>query len=239
MIRLTSLAILAASFHAPAHAQVFSGPATVIDGDTIDMTGTMVRLLGIDAPEATQTCSRGAEVWNCGAEATSTLRSIIGNTTLNCTGHDVDEHGRILAICENSVFDIGQEMVRRGMALAHDNAPDGYAQASAISQSMTTGLWSGQFQTPADWRAANPQSPAPKPEIAQLAREQGRPKRMAPQAVQRFADSMGCAIKGNRNRRGEWIYHLPGQNYYDVTRPEELFCTESEARAAGYRRSKE
>jgi hypothetical protein len=49
---------------------------------------------------------------------------------------------------------------------------------------------------------------------------------------------LGCAIKGNRNRRGEWIYHLQGQEYYEDTRPEELFCTEREAQAAGYRRAK-
>jgi hypothetical protein len=44
-------------------------------------------------------------------------------------------------------------------------------------------------------------------------------------------------IKGNRNRRGQWIYHLPGMPYYNVTRAEEMFCTEADAQAAGYRRA--
>ena len=44
-------------------------------------------------------------------------------------------------------------------------------------------------------------------------------------------------IKGNQNRRGQWIYHLLGMPYYDQTRPEQLFCTEAEAQAAGYRRA--
>jgi hypothetical protein len=43
--------------------------------------------------------------------------------------------------------------------------------------------------------------------------------------------------KGNRNRKGQWIYHVPGMPYYDATRAEEVFCTEAEARAAGYRRA--
>lgn len=47
----------------------------------------------------------------------------------------------------------------------------------------------------------------------------------------------GCVIRGNRNRRGQWIYHLPGMPYYEATRPEELFCSEAEAQAAGYRRA--
>ena len=46
-----------------------------------------------------------------------------------------------------------------------------------------------------------------------------------------------CNIKGNRNRKGQWIYHLPGMPYYDQTRAEEMFCTEAQAQAAGYRRA--
>ena len=52
------------------------------------------------------------------------------------------------------------------------------------------------------------------------------------------ASGPGCLIKGNRNRRGEWIYHLPGKPYYSETRAEEMFCSEAEAQAAGYRRSR-
>lgn len=52
-----------------------------------------------------------------------------------------------------------------------------------------------------------------------------------------------CDIKGNVSTRGERIYHVPGQKYYDDTRisashGERWFCSEAEARAAGWRRSK-
>lgn len=52
-----------------------------------------------------------------------------------------------------------------------------------------------------------------------------------------------CNIKGNVSTRGERIYHVPGQDYYDETRisaahGERWFCSEEEARAAGWRRSK-
>ncbi len=53
-----------------------------------------------------------------------------------------------------------------------------------------------------------------------------------------------CNIKGNISiNTGERIYHLPGQDYYDETkiRPEfgeRWFCTESEAKLAGWRRSR-
>lgn len=42
-------------------------------------------------------------------------------------------------------------------------------------------------------------------------------------------------IKGNAD---SGIYHVPGQRFYDRTKPEECFRTEAAARAAGYRKSK-
>jgi hypothetical protein len=52
-----------------------------------------------------------------------------------------------------------------------------------------------------------------------------------------------CNIKGNISTRGERIYHVPGQKYYNETRisashGERWFCSEEEARAAGWRRSR-
>jgi hypothetical protein len=53
----------------------------------------------------------------------------------------------------------------------------------------------------------------------------------------------GCAVKGNISKTGERIYHLPGQQFYEKTvispqRGESWFCTEAEARAKGWRKSK-
>ena len=61
--------------------------------------------------------------------------------------------------------------------------------------------------------------------------------------VQVLAQNNGCVIKGNINTQGERIYHLPGQEYYDETRisrshGERWFCSEEEAREAGWRRSR-
>jgi len=53
-----------------------------------------------------------------------------------------------------------------------------------------------------------------------------------------------CQIKGNINSKGEKIYHMPGQRYWEQTqiKPEDgerWFCTEEEAVAAGWRKSKQ
>ncbi|SEP82394.1 hypothetical protein SAMN05428969_1069 [Devosia sp. YR412] len=58
-----------------------------------------------------------------------------------------------------------------------------------------------------------------------------------------LAQQGNCVIKGNINTQGERIYHVPGQKYYNDTRisashGERWFCSEEEARAAGWRRSR-
>ena len=57
------------------------------------------------------------------------------------------------------------------------------------------------------------------------------------------AQQQPCLIKGNISSKGERIYHAPGCRYYNATviepqRGERWFCTEAEAVAAGWRRTK-
>ncbi|WP_260694200.1 hypothetical protein [Rhizobium leguminosarum] len=58
------------------------------------------------------------------------------------------------------------------------------------------------------------------------------------------AAGAGCTIKGNVSIGShERIYHLPGQEYYEKTNispqyGERWFCSEAEARAAGWRRAR-
>lgn len=233
------LILSAALLAVPLKAQVMTGPATVIDGDTLEMTGMRIRLVGIDAPESKQSCTRANAPWACGEEASATLAQIIGDAPLRCTAQGQDSYGRTLAICETRTLDIGRELVRRGMAITRDNAPPAYADSLSIARQLGYGLWSGSFETPAAWRAANPRADTPAP---RMAREDGpapsNGTRRPPASGQRYTNQHGCAIKGNHSPRGEWIYHLPGQKHYEQTRPEALFCTEREAMAAGYRRSR-
>lgn len=68
---------------------------------------------------------------------------------------------------------------------------------------------------------------------------------LLPKAAQLVPASISpsCRIKGNISiGSGERIYHVPGQFYYEDTRirpeyGERWFCTEADARAAGWRRA--
>lgn len=59
-----------------------------------------------------------------------------------------------------------------------------------------------------------------------------------------LSNSQSCDIKGNISiNSGERIYHVPGQEFYNDTvirteYGERWFCSEAEARAAGWRRAK-
>ena len=61
------------------------GDVRVIDGDSIVVGTTRVRLEGIDAPETAQTCGRkwfGS--WPCGTAATEALARLIGSKPVRC-----------------------------------------------------------------------------------------------------------------------------------------------------------
>ena len=60
------------------------GVASVIDGDTLEIHGTRVRLHGIDAPESAQTCNLGARAQPCGRTAAFYLADLIGRRSVCC-----------------------------------------------------------------------------------------------------------------------------------------------------------
>ena len=77
-----------------------AGTATIIDGDTIEISGYRIRLEGIDAPETAQTCEMAdGSTWACGREATKTLRELLKNTDVACDSRSNDKYGRMLATC--------------------------------------------------------------------------------------------------------------------------------------------
>ena len=211
-------------------AQTIIGPADVVDGDSLSMTGTSIRLFGIDAPEGNQICQRNGSNWACGEEAKQKLAELVQGKDIKCQQQDTDHYGRMVAICHADYLDLARTMVEGGLAIALPQFTDAYLEAETRAKHHKLGIWGSSFQEPAAWRAANP---SPEPKLA----PKSRMTRPAAPSSRSYRNHLGCAIKGNRNRKGEWIYHLPGMPYYEATRPEDLFCTEAQAQAAGYRRA--
>jgi endonuclease YncB( thermonuclease family) len=200
-----------------------SGRAEVTDGDSLEIGSTRLRLHGVDAVEGRQSCTRDGRAWACGIEAARKLRSLIGDRTVTCSKRDVDDYGRTVAVCRSGATDLGAEMVRAGFATAYRRYSNDYVDEENEARAARRGIWAGEFADPESYR--RDETPA-----------QARDRPSSPQRTPRD----GCYIKGNVNGEGERIYHVPGSSSYDDTRVDEgkgerWFCTESEARAAGWR----
>ena len=77
-----------------------TGKAWVIDGDTIVISDTHIRLEGIDAPESDQSCTdTKGKPWPCGRTAASELRAHIKGQELTCQPRALDKYKRVLAVC--------------------------------------------------------------------------------------------------------------------------------------------
>lgn len=193
---------------------VVSGRATAATGDLVRVGNKLVRLAGIEAPQAAQPCfnSKGRR-WNCADAARDALYRLVRGRRVAC---ELKEGGGTTAAppvahCRTEETDLAAALVRKGHVFA---APDGtYVSDEDAARAEKLGLWQGQADRPADWR--------------QKVWEEA--KRASPD---------GCPIKG-LVRRGNKVYAMPWSDGYSrrlrKTRGDRWFCTEDEARAAGFK----
>jgi endonuclease YncB( thermonuclease family) len=195
----------------------------VLDADTITFHGKIIRLSGIDSPEAAQKCESSIQtIYACGKQATEALRDLIKKMPtkkIECHYTDKDKYGRFLGECKIGDLNINMWLVENGWAVAYRQYSIKYVENEKIAQLNKSGIWSGKFIEPSKWR----------------------------QGVRLYAEAKSsdseCLIKGNISSRGERIYHVLGGQDYDRTRvsphkSERWFCSEEEALKNGWRRSK-
>lgn len=215
--------VLAALWSSASLGTTVSGAARVIDGDTLEIGGTRVRLHGIDAPESAQRCRADGRSWPCGREATRALAGHIGGRPVACDERDRDRYGRTVGVCRVEGEDVNAWMAAQGWAFAYRKYSTSYVGEETAAKAGRRGIWRGEVVAPWAWR---------------------RGERLAGESTQGARGSAsGCVIKGNIGRGGTRIYHVPGGQYYgatriDVSKGERWFCSEAEARAAGWRRSR-
>ena len=125
-----------------------------------------------------------------------------------------------------------QMLIEKGLARVAVFQPDvkyveQFRAAQQEAQKQGIGIWSienyaqedGYHTQPKKWKQLKLQ-PQPKPK------------------QETKTASGSCNIKGNISSSGEKIYHVPGGHFYDVTKPEQIFCSKAQAQAVGYRASK-
>lgn len=203
-------------------------PATVVrvvDGDTVNVklengNEETVRLLLVDTPE---TVHPNKPVQPFGPEASAFAKEMMPPGTkvkLELDVSERDKYGRILAYLwvDDKMFN--ELLLEKGFArVAYVYAPntkyvDQFYEIQKKAQMEEVGIWS----------------------IENYATDRG----FDPDAVDEKNEQANCSnpmIKGNINSKGELIYHVPGGQYYEQTKAEEMFCTEEEAIQKGYRKS--
>lgn len=151
------LAVLAAAAEMLLRGEQLDGRAEAVDGDTLDIAGTHVRLAGIDAPELRQTCGRDGHPWRCGEAARAALAEALAAGTVSCTARNRDKYRRPLASCTVGGTDLAALMVRKGLAVAY--LGKAYQREEAEARAARRGMWAGTFQPPSDYRAEHPRGP--------------------------------------------------------------------------------
>lgn len=158
---------LAVGMPLSAHAQIVTGHAVALDGDSLSIGGTQVRLFGIDAPEGSQTCKRGGSEWRCGQDAKALLGSMVADRPVICEQRDTDRYGRIVAKCTVGGVDLAATMIEGGLAVTLPAFSDAYVDSEGRVKALRFGIWGSEFQSPAEYRAAHPNQfrpPAPQPQ---------------------------------------------------------------------------
>lgn len=213
---LSSLPSLPISIPNPlASAKPIEGRASALSGDLLRVSNQVVRIAGIEAPEREQRCGvQSRKAWRCGEAAQKALGGLVQGRPVSCTLSGTDEAGRALATCRADGTDIGAALVRAGHVFAQQGMFARYASAEIEARNAKSGMWKGDVERPADWRS----------------KRWEEAKRSAPD---------GCPIKGSVGADGK-TYVLPWAREYEKVkvnnkRGERWFCTEQDARAAGWR----
>jgi endonuclease YncB( thermonuclease family) len=156
VIHALCIAVSTAALEAGALASEIIGIPRIVDGDTVQIGTTNIRLEGIDAPEADQLClDREGKRWTCGIEARDRLIQKAGGKIWTCHINSIDRYGRSLATCEVEGANINRWLVLEGWAMSFARYSHVYDVDEHGARQAQVGLWSGAFIAPWDWRGRN------------------------------------------------------------------------------------
>ena len=132
------------------------GKPRVVDGDTIQINQTKIRLPGIDAPEMKQAChtSKGKEQM-CGQLAKQALERLVRGQDVTCKGDTRDRYKRLIAVCYVGQININEQMVTDGWAMAYRKYSKDYVRAETLAKARREGMWGGEFMPPWEWRKSH------------------------------------------------------------------------------------
>lgn len=132
---------------------IISGPACVLDGNTLQIGGKVnnrscwggidVRLHGSIAPKLNETCTdTDGNAWDCGKKAKDALARIIRRPSISCYHIDGEFEDRMpIVTCISGRRDLALEMVMLGMAKALHTQSKRYELEEKDAKQAKRGLW--------------------------------------------------------------------------------------------------
>jgi endonuclease YncB( thermonuclease family) len=147
IFKAAALATALAALPLAGEAAEITGQATAFEGDTLEIRALRIRLYGIDAPGARQTCSDiEGEDWACGDAALTRLSALIAGNDVHCTPRARDDAGRLLADCQAGGIDLGTRLIAEGLAWASAGYSERHLEAEALARAQGLGVWRGDAQ---------------------------------------------------------------------------------------------
>lgn len=123
------------------------GPARVVDGATLEVGETRVRLAGIETPPPGKSCrATDGRIAACHLLAADALREVVRGNSLTCTLLGPSEPDGIpFALCQTREgVDVGTRLIRKGWARVGTAAPETYLETEMGARRSVHGLWRGQ-----------------------------------------------------------------------------------------------
>ena len=213
MFRYVLLALLLAVSSAQSAESLQGKVIAIADGDSFTLLDASkqqikIRLAEIDTPEWGQPYAK---------RSTQALSGMVFQKQVSVVVQDTDRYGRTVGRVYVGELDINAELVKIGAAWVYRK----YVKDVRLfdlereAKAAKVGIWGlseTQQMPPWEWRRSGGTEGAPE----------------------------GCLIKGNINSKGKKIYHIPGSSSYgatkiNVSQGERWFCSEGEARQAGWR----
>jgi len=123
----------------PGAMSVEAQQVAVVDGDTLRLRDTVVRLHGVAAPARGRTCADGqGSGYDCGAAASAALAALVRDRNVACRLNGHDGAGLVLGVCEAGGTELNRALVATGWARA-DSPGLGAVEATARADGL--GLW--------------------------------------------------------------------------------------------------
>lgn len=118
-----------------------SPQVAVIDGDTLRLRDTLIRLQGVTAPTRGHACQDAAGgTFDCGEAAGRALANLVRGRAVSCQIDGRDRRGFAQAQCVAGGTDLARAMVVAGWAAASPDA-NGLMVAESEARQRGLGLW--------------------------------------------------------------------------------------------------